>query len=150
MSSLFSDKNALYILTILESVEKIKLYSNGFKSAEDLFFADDQMQYNAVCHLLIAIGEETKKIDESLKETQSFIAWKQISGMRNRMAHDYRGIDKEVIFSIVKNELPTLQKACENLLSGLKLSRMEFEVLLNNPFFSHLQHLKPYFRRSKD
>ena len=75
MPSPFSDKNALYLLTILEAIEKIKIYSNGFDTPELLFEAKDQMPYNGICHLLLAIGEESKKIEMSLKETQSLISW---------------------------------------------------------------------------
>ena len=75
MPSPFSDKNALYLLTILEAIEKIKIYSSGFDTPELLFEAKDQMPYNGICHLLLAIGEESKKIETSLKETQSFISW---------------------------------------------------------------------------
>jgi hypothetical protein len=46
MPSPFSDKNALYLLTILEAIEKIKIYSNGFDTPELLFEAKDQMPYN--------------------------------------------------------------------------------------------------------
>ena len=42
MPSPFSDKNALYLLTILEALEKIKIYGNGFDTAESLFEAKDQ------------------------------------------------------------------------------------------------------------
>ncbi|MBN9352226.1 MAG: DUF86 domain-containing protein [Chitinophagaceae bacterium] len=141
MSSLFSDKNALFLLTILEAIEKIKIYSANIKSAEDLISSDDQLQYNAVCHLLLTIGEESKKIEDGLKETQSFVAWDQIAGMRNRIAHDYRGIDKEIVFAIIKDELSILREACENLLKQLHLSDDEMNTLLSSPFYKHLQYL---------
>ena len=141
MPSPFSDKNALYLLTILEAIEKIKIYSNGFDTPESLFEAKDQMPYNGICHLLLAIGEESKKIEISLKETQSFISWDEIAGLRNRIAHDYRGIDRNIVFQIVKNELETLQRACEKLLEQLSLPKSELQDLLRSTFFMHLQYL---------
>jgi len=89
MPSPFSEKNALYLLTILEAIAKIKIYVNGYNDAETLFEAEDQMPYNGICHLLLAIGEESKKIEITLKETQSFISWNEIAGLRDRIAHDY-------------------------------------------------------------
>ena len=80
MQSLFSDKNALYLLTILEVIEKIKIYAAPYTTAELLFDAEEQMPYNGICHLLLAIGEESKKIEITLKETQSFISWNEIAG----------------------------------------------------------------------
>ena len=136
MPSPFSDKNALYLPTILEAIEKIKIYSNGFDTPESLFEAKDQMPYNGICHLLLAIGEESKKIETSLKETQSFISWDEIAGLRNRIAHDYRGIDRNIVFQIVKNELETLQKACEKLLHQLHLPKSGiFVITISNRFF---------------
>lgn len=141
MPSPFSDKNALYLLTILEAIEKIKIYSSGYDTPESLFNAENQLPYNGICHLLLAIGEESKKIEISLKETQSFISWDEIAGLRNRIAHDYRGIDKNIVFEIVNNELETLQKACEKLFQQLHLPKPELRNLLENAFFKHLQYL---------
>lgn len=141
MPSLFSEKNVLYLLTILEAIEKIKIYSRDYTDPESLFEAEDQMAYNGICHLLLAIGEESKKIEVTLKETQSFISWDEIAGLRNRIAHDYRGIDKEIVFQIVKHELDILQKACEKLIQQLKLSPNELNGLLQNRFYKHLAYL---------
>jgi uncharacterized protein with HEPN domain len=77
----------------------------------------------------------------SLKETQSFISWDEIAGLRNRIAHDYRGIDRNIVFQIVKNEMDTLQKACEKLLDQLQLPKSDIHDLLGTPFFKHLQYL---------
>lgn len=141
MPSPFSDKNALFLLTILEAVEKIKIYANGYSDAKMLFEAEDQMPYNGICHLLLAVGEESKKIEITLKETQSFISWDEIAGLRNRIAHDYRGIDKDIVFQIVKHELDTLQKACEKMLQQLDLPKKDLKNLLQNHYYKHLQHL---------
>lgn len=141
MSSLFSEKNALYLLTILEAIEKIKIYSNGYNKAELLFEAEDQLPYNGICHLLLAIGEESKKIESSLKETQSFISWEEISALRNRIAHDYRGIDINIVFQIVNSELSILQEACEKLLMQLNVTIGDLKVLLQNPYYKHLEGL---------
>lgn len=142
MPSPFSDKNALYLLTILEALEKIKIYASQYNTPELLFDAEDQLPYNGICHLLLAIGEESKKIEITLKETQSFISWEEIGGLRNRIAHDYRGIDKNIVFQIVKHELDILQKSCEKLLQQLNLSKNEWTDLLQNPFYKHLKYLK--------
>ena len=63
------DKQLLYILTILEAVEKIRIYTAEFSDPLDFFEANAQMNFNATVNLLIAIGEESKKIDDAKKET---------------------------------------------------------------------------------
>lgn len=55
----------------------------------------------------------------------------------------YRGIDKDIVFQIVKHELDTLQKACEKLLQQLNLPENELNSLLQNPFYRHLAYLNP-------
>ena len=64
---MFSSKNLTYILTILEAIEKIFYYSKEFKDEEEFYFANKQLNFNASVNLLIAIGEENKKIDKELK-----------------------------------------------------------------------------------
>jgi uncharacterized protein with HEPN domain len=138
---LYSNKNILHLLTILESIEKILLYTSDFETKESFYIADDQMNYNAVCHLLLAIGEETIKLDDSLKEEISFIAWDQIGGLRNRIAHDYRGIDPEVVFQIAKFELIPLKSACIAMISIMKVDKETLRKLTNNAWYKHLGYL---------
>jgi len=137
----FSEKNILHLLTILESIEKIKIYSNGYTNPNVFFYIDDQLPFNASCHLLLAISEETKKLDENLKDEFAFIAWNQISGLRNRIAHDYRGIDPEVIFQIISFELDALKEACINMLRLMHIPAEKLNDYLKTSFYSHLNYL---------
>ena len=142
MRSGYSEKNVLFILTILECIEKIHLYITPFGESVGFFTAMDQQPYNACCHLLLAVSEDSKKIEESLKEEFSFIAWDQISGLRNRIAHDYRGIDYEIVFQICRFELDSLRDACINMLKLLKVSKVNLVRLVGLPHYRHLGYLK--------
>ncbi len=75
---MFDSKNLIYILTILEAIEKILYYSREFSTEEDFFYANKQLNFNATVNLLIAIGEENKKIDEALKSSNT-LNWKNVS-----------------------------------------------------------------------
>jgi uncharacterized protein with HEPN domain len=138
---LYSDKNILHILTILESIEKIQLYSSGFSDKQSFYESQDQVQYNAVCHLLLAIGEETIKLEDQVKEEIAFIAWDQICGLRNRIAHDYRGIDPEIVFQIAKYELLPLKQACISILNLMKVPKESLVALTNSYWYKHLGYL---------
>jgi uncharacterized protein with HEPN domain len=133
--------NLLFVLSILECIEKLTIYSEGFDSSEHFFESDDQQAYNASCHLLLAIGEETKKIDSSLKDEISFIEWNQITSLRNRIAHDYRGIDPDIVFSILKNELGILKLALNQLLKIIQPDQILLEQYVNTKYFKHLSYL---------
>lgn len=69
----------------MESIEKIMLYTADFSDKQTFYNSDDQVQYNAVCHLLLAIGEETIKLEDRLKEEMAFIAWDQIGSCETEL-----------------------------------------------------------------
>lgn len=141
----YSKEDILHILTILESIEKILIYTKGFTDKDLFYRSEDQLQYNAVCHLLLAIGEETRKLDETLKEEMSFIAWEQIGGLRNRIAHDYRGIDPEVVFQISRYELEPLKDACIAMLKLIKPDKDTLMKLVHSDWYKHLNYLDGRF-----
>lgn len=89
----------------------------------------------------MAIGEETKKIDSSLKDEISFIEWNQITSLRNRIAHDDRGIDPDIVFSILKNELGILKLALNQLLKIIQPDQILLEQYVNTKYFKHLSYL---------
>ena len=86
---MYEKKNFTYILTILEAIEKINIYTKSIKDADEFYAYNDQMNFNACQILLLVIGEEAKKITQELKEEHDSIPWNLISGLRNRIAHDY-------------------------------------------------------------
>ena len=137
----YSEKNILYLLTILECIEKIDIYTIEYITTKELLEANDQQPFNATSHLLLVIGEETGKLEESLKEEIAFIAWEQISGLRNRLAHDYRGIDPDIVFQVCRFELPALKEACRSMLKLLRVSNNDLNQWLNTSYFRHLGYL---------
>lgn len=69
---MYSQKNIAYLLTALEAIEKIYIYTSGIKDAAAFLELNEQLNFNACQTLLMAIGEETKKIDAGLqKESRS-------------------------------------------------------------------------------
>ena len=106
--------NLLYILTALQAIEQIIAYSEGFTNVEDFLWANKRLNFNGSLQLLMVIGEETKKIEGPLKAIFPQIPWRSIQSIRNRIAHDYRGIDHEEVFAIIKQELEPLKIALIN------------------------------------
>ncbi len=102
---MYNENNLIYILTILEAVEKIKIYSKDYNNPDNFLWDSNQLNFNASVNLLIAIGEEVKKIDEKLKLEFPEIQWKAIAGIRDKIAHDYRGIDPNIVWNVIQNDL---------------------------------------------
>jgi uncharacterized protein with HEPN domain len=138
-----SNQNALlYLFTILEAIEKIKIYCQDITTADELFTINDQMNFNAISRLLLTIGEEVQKIDVELLHTQPHIYWQEIKGLRNRMAHDYRGIDPDIVFDIAVNELEILKKALIQILLNVPINSDLFDQIIDSPYYKHIGYLK--------
>jgi len=107
----------MYLLNILESIEKILLYSKDCNDAETFYELNDQLNFNASLNLFANIGENIGKISDELKRKYSDIDWKQIKGFRNRVVHDYVNIDTFMVFDIIKNDLKQLKDKLTKIIS---------------------------------
>lgn len=138
------DKSVLHLLTILEAAEKIQIYSKDFPDADSFFETKDQLNYNATINLLIAIGEESKKIDEQLRNKYDIVNWNEIAGLRNILSHNYTGIDNEIIWDIIKNYLGSVKDCSIKLLIDLintKQLKENLTEILNSKYYSHIKYL---------
>jgi len=138
---MYSDKNLIYIFTILESIEKINLYTKNFLDDESFYYANDQMNFNAVVSLLIAIGEENKKIEKQIKDDYTF-AWNDISKMRDKISHNYRGINPYMVWEIIQNSLGDYKKLLVDILPNIDEYEVALDDALDSKFYTHLQYLK--------
>jgi len=103
----------LYLEDILESVNSILNYT-GNLSFDELII--DKMRLDAIVRNFEIIGEASGKIPQDIKDKYSFIEWRKISDFRNVLAHEYFGIDYEIMWEIIKNKLPDLQKDIKSIL----------------------------------
>lgn len=136
---MYDPKNILYIISAIAAAEKAIHYGKVFITPTQLLEANDQMNFNATNTLLIAIAEEIKKTDKQLLQSQPHIQWQNIADMRNLLAHDYRGIDPEIVFSVVKNELPKLTTALVHILKLFPSNLIQ--EILDTKRYQHLQQI---------
>jgi uncharacterized protein with HEPN domain len=97
-----------------EAAEKILKYTQGL-SFED-FLADDKT-IDAVVRNFEIIGEASLRIDEDFRYENPQIEWKKLRGFRNRIVHDYFGIDYEIVWSILTQDLEELVFQLDQLLN---------------------------------
>ncbi len=96
-----------YIEHIIECIQRIKTYTSGLSKAE---FSNSELIQDAVIRNIEIIGEATKKISESTKQVYYEIPWKEMSGMRDKLIHDYMGVDIEVVWKTIETDIPVLYK----------------------------------------
>ena len=132
----------LYLLRILEAAEKIMLYATPFEDAQDFFAAKDQMAFNACLNLPGQIGEQSNKSSKTLTEKYPEPDWNLIRGMRNRIVHDYSGIDLYVAFDNIKKQIPALKISISGIvkreLTAGNFDKEEFTIAQTSPYLRHV------------
>ena len=107
----------IYIEHINACINRIIEYTTGFD--EDSFLKNSLIQ-DAVIRNLEIIGEATKKLNEDFPVKHSEIEWKKIAGMRDKLIHDYIGVDLWAVWAVVENIIPTFSNQIEDILSTEK------------------------------
>lgn len=100
------------LLDIAESIDRIKKYT---VQGRDVFDSDELVQTWIVHHLQI-IGEAAARISSNFQESNQDIPWSKIIGMRNILVHNYFGIDTDVVWAVIENELPILEEKIKKIL----------------------------------
>jgi len=126
-----NEKNDLmYLFNILEYIGKIWKYTEEINDADELFEKNEQLNLNASLTLLANIGENVSKISEKLKQEYSNIEWKQIKEFRNKIVHDYTGIDLVIVYEIITNDLKILNPEIEKIIKvKIKLNIFDIEEI---------------------
>lgn len=79
---------------------------------------NDETLKRAIVRSLEIIGEATKKIPADFKIKWNLIQWKNMAGMRDRLIHDYMGVNYMIVWDVVKNKIPELQKQIDFVLKN--------------------------------
>jgi uncharacterized protein with HEPN domain len=102
-----------YIDRILDCIRKIKEYSSGLTFTE---FKVNELVQDAIIRNIEIIGEASKKVSLNTKQTYFKVPWKEISGMGDKLIHDYMGIDVKVVWKTIKEDIPRLEKLIAEIL----------------------------------
>jgi len=107
----------LYCQDILESGAAILSYVQGITCDA---FVQDRMRYSAVIREFEIIGEAVGKLSEELKSGYPEIPWQDVKDFRNLLAHEYFGVDLEIVWNTIRDDLPMLMDAVQKIVSGIK------------------------------
>ena len=103
----------LRLLDILDAIERVFSYVKGMSYKD---FMADQKTQDAVVRNIEIIGEAARGIPKVFRADNSQIPWDDIIGMRNIIVHHYFGILIDVVWDIVKKELPMLKKQIKSII----------------------------------
>lgn len=102
-----------YINDMLDSINDTGEFT-GEMDYEKFF--KDRKTTLATVRCLEILGEAAKNIPENIRDKNPDIPWKKIIGLRNRIAHEYFGIDLKLVWKIIKEELPALKPLVQKLI----------------------------------
>ena len=105
--------NELLVMDMLESANKIQKYTLGLDYNS---FLENEMIIDAVARNFEIIGEAANRITPEFKIKYSQIEWSRITGFRNRIIHEYFGIDYEIMWTIIEDNILDLINKLENIL----------------------------------
>jgi uncharacterized protein with HEPN domain len=111
-----SKRDTLLLLEdMLHAAQKIKRYTLDLDFDS---FISDEKTLDAVVRNFEVIGEAANRIDQEFRDENPEIEWKRIRGFRNRIVHEYFGIDYEIVWEIIENYLDELINWLETILDN--------------------------------
>ncbi len=105
-----------YLRDTLEAVKKAIQFVAGMSFEE---FSQDDKSIYAVIRALEIIGEATKKIPQDVKDSYNEIPWREIAGMRDKLIHDYFGVNLMVVWKAVSEDLPQIEPKLRDMLKDM-------------------------------
>ncbi len=101
-----------YVQDILTSIQEIEEFTE-YMEFED--FVEDKKTVNAVIRSLEVMGEAVKKIPPDIRDKYPEVPWKYIAGMRDKLIHEYHGVDLGIVWKVIKEEIPPIKPVFERI-----------------------------------
>jgi uncharacterized protein with HEPN domain len=109
-------KPSLIIEDMLNCIERIQSYTKDISFEQ---FSAHFMTVEACLYNIQVIGEAVSRLPQDIKHENPGIPWVLIKGMRNRLIHEYFGTDLQLVWDVIKDELPGLKNSLQEIGSGL-------------------------------
>ena len=104
-----------YAQDMLDEIARVGRFAKDAKTLDDL--KKDEKTLYACFRCLEVMGEAAKHLKKEFRDKHKEVAWSDISGMRDKLIHDYGGIDFKVVWETIQKDLPELKKQLEKILA---------------------------------
>lgn len=104
-----------YLRHILVETDYLVAQAAGL--TREQFLANETLR-RAFVRSLEIVGEAAKKVPEEFRATHPTVEWRAMAGMRDRLIHDYFGVDYELVWDVVQNHIPALRKQVSSMLEA--------------------------------
>ena len=101
----------VYLLHAIEAIDSVLAYT---ADGRDAFFGDAKTQ-DAVIRNIEILGQAVKGVSDETRALEPSVPWRQIAGMRDKLIHEYFGVDLLLVWDVVERELPVLRPQLEQL-----------------------------------
>ena len=106
-----------YLQDMLDSINEIEDFVGDLSFEE---FRRDRKTINAVVRSIEVLGEASKRIPIALRAKHGEVPWRKMAGMRDKLIHEYSGVDVEILWKTAKDDIPPLKQLIQNVLKGLE------------------------------
>ena len=110
-------KDTVYISHMLDAIERINEYVSGLDLSD---FIENHLIQAAVIRELEIIGEASKHISEETRSSTDKIPWRRVAGMRDKLIHDYMGVDLESVWDTIIRDIPYLESNLLEIFENIK------------------------------
>ena len=109
--------DTVYLRHILDAIARTETYIDGF---DKVSFRADLLVQDGVIRQIEIIGEATKRLSRDVRKANRHIPWDDIAGMRDKLIHDYFGVDINTVWLTAVNDLPALKVEVEKILASMQ------------------------------
>lgn len=109
--------DSVYLQHISDAIVKVDTY---LQDVDDVAFLQNSLVQDAVIRQIEIIGEAARHLSREVRDAHADVPWQDIAGMRDKLIHDYFGVDLDKVWLTAQDDLPMLAEVVEDILRELR------------------------------